>query len=88
MSVFFRPDGRHDACVQMMSEVTRRPMSLFQEIPARPTNQGPDATTYLSGGCHNLPITDICKTAGRLSVMVRLIAMKCSELSSNWPMPD
>jgi hypothetical protein len=22
-----------------------------------------DATTYLSGGCHNLPIIDICTTA-------------------------
>jgi hypothetical protein len=27
------------------------------------SDQGPDATTYLSGGCHNLPITDICTTA-------------------------
>ena len=24
---------------------------------------GPDATTYLSGGCHNLPIIDVCTTA-------------------------
>ena len=24
---------------------------------------GPDATTYLSGGCHNLPIIDTCTTA-------------------------
>jgi hypothetical protein len=23
---------------------------------------GPDATTYLLGGCHNLPISDICTT--------------------------
>jgi hypothetical protein len=29
-----------------------------------PSDQGPDATTYLSGNCHNPPIIDVCTTTG------------------------
>jgi hypothetical protein len=36
---------------------------LWNSVWRRFDRWGPDATTYLSGGCHNLPITDICTTA-------------------------
>src|SRR5512135_1972066 len=51
--------------VEVSRETVRRWLhrgNLVYRRP-RPTLKRPDATTYLSGGCHNLPITDICTTA-------------------------